>query len=552
MTDAPAPSNVPLNVSPSTVPNASSGKGDNRAELQSPVISIALDRSAIDASCRVPVLLSFGTATVWLLVGTALAMIASLKLHSPQVMSDSALLAFGRVRPAHLNAVVYGWSGLAGIGTLLWLMCRLCRVPLACPWVPTSAILIWNIGVATGLWALLHGGGNSLEWIEFPASSAFMIFIALAMIGLWTMIVFARRKQQQVYVSQWYIFAAIFWFPWVYATVQMLVIFVPVKGVAQESIHWWFGHNVLGVWFTPLGLAAIYYLIPKVLGRPIHSYYLSILGFWSLALFYNWAGGHHLVAGPVPAWLVTLSIVASMMMFIPVTATAINHHMTTVGHFRMLKYSPTLRFVVFGAMSYTVVSVQGSLMSLHWINEPLHFTQDTIAHAHLGMYAFFTMVMFGAMYYIVPRLTGREWASARLIRLHFWAVAIGVLLMFVSLTAAGVIQGLEMNQARQSISSLMHERGWISGAWSFFSTDNLSQHQDQPVDFVTIVRDTMPWLWMRSVSGILLTIGHIAFAWLLMMNLLGIGQTRGTGPTLFAQPPREKMAEEIAKEILAG
>ena len=164
---------------------------------------------------------------------------------------------------------------------------------------------------------------------------------------------------------------------------------------------------MLGTFFTPIGLAAIYYIIPKVLGRPVYSYYLSILGFWSLALFYNWAGAHHIIGGPVPAWLTTVSIIGSMMMFIPVTTTAINFHMTMRGHFGVLRYSPSLRFVVFGAVCYTIVSAQGSIMALRVINEPTHFTHHTIGHAHLGLYAFYTMVIFGCMYYIIPRLTGR-------------------------------------------------------------------------------------------------------------------------------------------------
>src|SRR5262249_5230185 len=198
-----------------------------------------------------------------------------------------------------------------------------------------------------------------------------------------------------------YLFGAVFWFPWLYTVANLLLLYEPVRGVVQASVNWWYGHNVLGLWFTPIGLAAAYYLIPKVIGRPIYSYYLSIIGFWALALFYSWAGAHHLIGGPLPAWLITVSVVGSVMMFIPVGVVALNHHMTMVGHFDALRYSPTLRFVVLGAMSYTAVSVQGSFEALRTMNEVVHFTHYTIAHAHLGLYAFFTMIMFGSMYYIV-------------------------------------------------------------------------------------------------------------------------------------------------------
>ncbi len=499
----------------------------------------ASQRALIDASCKVPVLLFYGSAVFWLLIGTVLALISSIKLHSPNFLTHEAWLTFGRVRPAHLDVVAFGWASMAGLGTSLWLMCRLCRVPLKWPGMVVGAAVLWNVGVLSGTAGVLAGQSSGIEWIEYPFYATFMLFVAFALVAVWGLMTFGRRQPGHVYVSQWYLFGSMFWFPWVYITVQLLTNTpLMVKGTPQESIHWWFGHNVLGVFFTPMGLAAIYYLIPKVIGRPIYSYYLSILGFWSLALFYNWAGAHHLVGGPVPAWLVTVSAVGSMMMFIPVITTALNHHMTTYKHFGVLRYSPTLRFVVFGAMAYTIVSFQGSLMSLRIFNEPFHFTHHTIAHAHLGLYGFYTMVMFGAMYYVMPRLTGHEWSSARLIRVHFWTVAIGIALMFVTLSIGGMIQGFELHQSRQGLGDLMRQHtqtdGLVSGSINALSDffGGFKAKQDQPIPFLAVVRDTIPWLWIRSGTGILIFIGHMAFAWLVLANLLGRGERR-TGPTLF-------------------
>lgn len=158
------------------------------------------------------------------------------------------------------------------------------------------------------------------------------------------------------------------------------------------------------------------------------------------------------------------------MMFIPVGTTAINHHLTAYQHFDMLKWSPVLRFVVFGAMAYTIVSFQGSMMSVRVFNEPFHFTHHTIAHAHLGLYGFYTMTMFGAVYYILPRLTGREFASARLMRLHFWCVALGITMMFLVLTLGGAVQGLDWNQAKRPLHDFVKEQGFISGLQSWFAS----------------------------------------------------------------------------------
>ncbi len=461
-----------------------------------------LERAAIDASCRGPVLFYFLTAIFWLLFGSTLALVASIKLHTPDFVADWEWLTFGRVRPAHLNTVIYGWSSLAGMGVLFWLQARLSRARLRFQKVLYAVGIVWNLAVAGGTVTLLTGHFSSVEWLEFPVWTAALLGLGFLAVMLTSLDVFRRRTQHHVYVSQWYLFGAVIWFPILYVLANLMIHLGGATGVAQATANWWFAHNVLGIWFTPIGLAAAYYFIPKVIGRPIHSYYLSLLGFWTLALFYNWAGTHHLIGGPLPVWLTSVGTVASMMMFIPVITVAINHHMTMLGHFHKLKFSPTLRFIVFGAMSYTVVSFQGSLLALRSVNETTHFTHYTVAHAHLGMYAFFTMILFGAIYYIVPRLTGREWPSARLIKVHFWTTAVGMFLYFTGLSWGGWVQGEQMN----------------------LST----------TPFLEIVADTIPYLWSRSVAGTLMTIGHIAFAILVWKMWRGDGEQR----------PRARQLEE--------
>jgi cytochrome c oxidase cbb3-type subunit 1 len=277
-------------------------------------------------------------------------------------------------------------------------------------------------------------------------------------------------------------------------------------------VNWWFGHNVIGLWFTPVAVGTAYYLIPKIIGRPIHSYYLSIIGFWSLALFYSWAGMHHLIGGPIPGWLASASTVGSMMMLIPVLAVAINHHMTMRGHFHRLRYSPALRFTVFGAIAYTLVSVQGSFEALKDFSEVAHFTHYTVAHAHLGVYGFVTMILFGLLYYMVPRLTGREWASSTLIRIHFWCAAVGISIYFAGLSIGGWWQGRMLNNPN--------------------------------VPFANIVNYTLPYLFSRSIAGTLMTAGHLAFTVLFVMNVAGWGKQRAGGPTFFVEPQSDAARRE--------
>ncbi|MFA7344791.1 MAG: cbb3-type cytochrome c oxidase subunit I [Terrimicrobiaceae bacterium] len=459
------------------------------------------ERAEIDASTRGPVLLFFGSAVFWLLVGSVLGLLSAWKMTHPGLLDSAAFLTFGRIRPAHLNAVIYGWASSAGIGTGLWLMARLCRVPLMHSKLLVGAAIFWNLGILVGVLGILAGDSRSVEWLEFPGYATPILFVAYACIGVWGVIMFRFRRPGHIYVSQWYLLAAFLWFPWMYATANILLVWQPVQGSAQGAVNWWFAHNVLGLWFVPIGLASAYYMIPKVIGRPIHSYYLGILGFWSLALFYGWNGMHHLIGGPFPAWMISASVVASVMMFIPVVTVAINHHMTVRGNFDALKWSPTLRFTVFGAMAYTVVSLQGISMAIPSLNALTHFTDYTVGHAHLGLYGFFSMMMFGAMYYIVPRLVGWEWPSATMIRWHFWLVATGILLMVGSLTLGGILQGLAL--------------------------------YDPIVAFQSSLDYATPFRWLRGISGFLLLSGHVVFAALFVLMLLKIGRRR-EGPALFA------------------
>ncbi len=461
--------------------------------------------SAIDASTKWPVMLFLLSSLAWLLLGTVFALISSVKMHTPEFLGNYEWLTFGRARSAHLNAVIYGWSTNAAFAVAFWLMARLSRACLRHAGVLIAAACLWNLGVTIGIVGILAGDSTSIEWLEMPPYATPLLFVAYALVGAWAIITFRFRKAEHVYVSQWYLLAALFWFPWLYSIAQIMLIFEPARGTVQALVNWWFAHNVLGLWFTPIGLAAVYYFIPKVLGKPIHSYYLSALGFWSLAIFYNWAGVHHLIGGPVPAWVISAGIAASLMMVIPVVVTAVNHHLTMVGSFGALRYSPTLRFVVFGAVNYTLVSLTGSAMAIRSVNEITHFTHFTVGHAHQGMYAFFTMVMFGAIYYILPRLLLKEWPSAALIRTHFWCVAIGVTLYWVDLEIGGWIQGLQMN------------------------------NPDLP--FIEVVRNTIPYLFVRSAAGLLMTVGHLAFT-VNVLWMLGARRPAGaTAPTLFRPPP---------------
>src|SRR6266481_342031 len=438
-----------------------------------------VERALIDASTRVPVLMFYTAAMVWLVIGTFLAGFVSFKLHSPDLLSGISYLTWGRVRPAHMDIMMYGWASMAGMGTAVWLMARLCRTVLRHPLILVAGAGFWNFGVLLGVGGILAGDSTGYEWLEFPGYSAIVLFVAYLLIMTWALLMFRYRRGDHIYITQWYLLGAFFWFPWLYAAAQLMLFVLPVQGVMQSAVNWWFANNLLFLWFGSIGLGTAYYMIPKVIGRPVHSYYLATIGFWSFALFSSWTGMQRLVDGPFPAWMITASIAATILTIIPVATVGLNHHMTMQGYFPLMRYSPTLRFTVFGAISYTVFSALGVLISLRSVARYVNFSQANIAYSHLGLYAFFSMIIFGSMYYIVPRLVGREWRYASLIKLHFWGSVYGIGLMTLMLLAGGFLQGADM--------------------------------ENPTLPFSETVETVLPYLRGRSLSGILLTVSHFVF-----------------------------------------
>src|SRR3954465_1225743 len=404
-----------------------------------------VERALIHASTRAPVLMFYTSAIVWLLIGTVFAMAVSINMHAPDPLGNCSFLSWGRLRPAHVNIMIYGWASMAAMGTAVWLMARLCRTVLRHPLLLVAGAAFWNVGVLVGVTAVLAGQSTGYQWLEFPPYAALVLFVAYTLIMSWAVLMFRFRRGQQIYITQWYLLGAFLWFPWLYAAAQMMLFVVPVQGVLQAGVNWWYANNLLFLWFGAIGLGTAYYMIPKVIGRPVYSYHLATIGFWTYALFSSWTGMQRLVDAPFPAWMITASIAAMILAMIPVATVGLNHHMTMQGYFPVIRYSPTLRFTVFGAMAYTVFSVLGVVISLRSFARYLQFSEVSVAYSHLGLYAFFSMIMFGAMYYIVPRLVGREWRFASLIKIHFWASVYGIGLMTLMLLAGGWIQGLNMD-----------------------------------------------------------------------------------------------------------
>jgi cytochrome c oxidase cbb3-type subunit 1 len=452
-----------------------------------------VERALIDASTRLPVLVFYTSAVGWLLLSTLFGILTSIKMHSPDFLSGTAFLTLGRISPVHLNVLIYGWASMAGMGTSIWLMARLCRTTLRHPLLLISGAAFWNLGVLMGIIGVLIGGNTGYEWLEFPGYAAITLFVAYLLIVTWALIMFRYRRRGHVYITQWYLLGAFLWFPWLYASAQVMLFIFPVQGVMQAAVNWWYANGLLFLWFGSIGLGTAYYMIPKVIGRPVHSYYLAAIGFWTFALCSSWTAMQRLIDGPFPAWMITASIAAMILMIIPVATVGLNHHMTMREHFALMRYSPTLRFTVFGSIVYTAFSVVGLIISLRSMARIVHFTEVSIGWTYMGLYAFFTMVIFGSMYYIVPRLVGREWRYATLIKLHFWGSAYGIGLMVLLLLVGGFVQGLSLN--------------------------------DPTLPFSEVTQSVLPYLRGRTLSWILLTVSHGIFAFHFALMILGFGRT---------------------------
>jgi cytochrome c oxidase cbb3-type subunit I len=459
------------------------------------------DRIAADRSSAFPVFMFVAFACFWLVLGSLAGLTSSIKLHQPDWLTDQAWLTFGRIRTVHLTAVLYGWITNAALGTILWLLPRLLRTRLhGAVWTMLGGALI-NTGIAAGIGAISAGWTDGMEYLEIPWQIGIFILAGMVMIVLPVLYTLVNRKVEHLYVTVWYHVAAVLWISLLFLVAKLPGVHT---GVQQATTNWWYGHKV--------SVGAIYYFLPKIIGRPVRSYNLSILGFWTLAFFYGQVGGHHLIGGPVPGWLTTLSTVQSLMMFIPVIAFTINMAGTMKGRMHLARYSPTLRFMMFGGLMYFASSIQGSLEALRSMNAVTHFTHYTVGHAHLGAYGFVSMVLFGAVYFMMPRVLNWEWPYPKLITLHFWLAASGILVYFVALTVGGWLQGLAMLDATRP--------------------------------FIDSVNVTLPYLKWRTVGGSLMAASHLVFVGHFMAMALRFGPMR-TGAALFA-PSRELQPGELA------
>lgn len=410
----------------------------------------ALLRAGIDRSLRHPVMFFLTSGAAWLAISILLGVIASAKVHNPDFLSACPLLTYGRVFPAHLNALVYGWGMQAAFAAILWLMARLSRKECTMTGTILTAGHVWNVGVGLGVVGILLGHGTGMPWMEFPAFAWPVLLLSYFAIVIGSFIQFRIRPEGHVYVSQWYLMAAMLWFPWIYVTANTLLHCVPGHPVMGAGVNAWFRSAFVFLFFTPVALGTAYYLAPKVTGRPVFSYSLAKLGFWSLAIIAPWAGMQKLAGAPIPYFLPYLGAAATALLFIPACAAAVNTLRTMLSCPETVSASPSLRFTIAGITGLIILAVAGVVLNLP--ESSLRLTQFSLSgygFEILALYGFFTFVMFGATYFIVPRVTRREWLSRRLIKMHFLFSVYGVITVALVAIFGGLQQGLGQEDWQQ-------------------------------------------------------------------------------------------------------
>jgi cytochrome c oxidase cbb3-type subunit I len=417
-------------------------------------------------------------------VGSAFALVASIKFHSPNFLADSAWLTYGRVRPASVNCMLYGFCVQAGVGVALWLLARLGRSRLALPGLVIFGTLLWNFGVKLGIWGILSGDSTGFECLEMPGYAAWIIFLAYLLIGLAAALTFHQRRERQVFVSQWFIFAALFWFPWVYSTAELLLVTFPVRGAAQVAVWGYYVANLAVIWLGLIGLAAIFYFVAKLTRRELHSRHLALFAFWLLILVGGWTGIP--VSAPLPAWMPALSTVATMLLAVPIIAVTLAIHRTVDGNWFRLTGSLPLRFIAVGTITFFLAGVLRLVSSGMDVTCAVGFTWLTPALTQLNAYGFFCFVMFGAIYAILPQLTRTEFPSGKLLRIHFWLAALGLVLLVGPLAAGGLAEA--------------------------------HRASNPTVAFTEILQSTLPFLRASTMGDLLLALGHLVF----LVNLGGL------------------------------
>lgn len=405
---------------------------------------------------------------------------------------------FGRVRPVHVTSVLFLWLISASIGLFYYFVPRLCGVRLWSVNMALVSIALWWGGLIVGTLSFPTGTNSGWEYAELPYWVGWvpvkaMITLSLLLLAINIFMTIANRVHVKMYVSLWYVMGTMIWACFTYITGSWLINFVP-EGISRVNLNFFYVHNLVGLIFTPMGLATAYYFLPKLANTPIYSHRLSMVGFWSIAFVYAWIGAHHIIHGPVSQWLQTTSIVFSIWLFIPVFSVVHNLFATLLPHWRAYVQSAPIRFLMMANIFYLLTCIQGPLMALRNVNEITSKTDWIIGHSHISLYGAFTFFAIAGIYQAIPVITKKPLWSEKLADWHFSLNLLGSVPFLAALWVGGFWQG-------------MMWATWANGTSFAEYHHNLSI-----LPFLQTVADMRIFWIMRGIGGIIILVANILFA----------------------------------------
>ncbi len=421
----------------------------------------------------------------WFVTGAIYGLFSAIDLYAPDFFHNIPWLVFSRVRPVHVNTVLFGFVTTTLIGCGLYYMPALLRTPLWSERLCWLGFLGWNSVILSGPFTFAFGMSQGREYTEYLWVFDVILEVTVLLVLFNLIMTVLSRREQTLSVGVWYFVGAFLWTAGTYPIGN--VMWHPstgaTSGILDSLFLWYWGHNLPGLLLTPLAVGPLFFVVPRITRTPIYSHTLSLIGFWSLVALYTHIGGHHLLQAPVPTWLKTMSVISSLGMMIPVFVVLTNIWLTARQKGGLLLHDPAGRFVLAGTLWYLVTCIQGPLQSLPSVQRVTHFNNWTIGHSHIAVLGFAGFIALGTMWHIVPLITGRRVYSAKLINLQFGLIMFGLGGFFTVLTAAGLVQG----------------SSWDNGETVY-----------------RVLSTLPPYMWLRLLSGLFI----IAGAFVGLSNLL--------------------------------
>lgn len=438
----------------------------------------------------------------WGIAGFLVGLIIALQMAFPE-LNFEPYLTFGRLRPLHTSAVIFAFGGNALFATSFYVVQRTCRTRLwgdGCAaftfWGYQAFILMAGLGYLAGI----TQGKEYAEpewyadlWLTFVWVTYLLVF----------MMTLKNRREPHIYVANWFYLAFIITVAVLHLGNGVSLPLSPTSlksypvwaGVQSAMIQWWYGHNAVGFFLTAGFLGMMYYFVPKRAERPVYSYRLSIVHFWSLIFIYMWAGPHHLHYTALPDWAQTLGATFSIMLWMPSWGGMINGMMTLSGAWHKLREDPVLRFMIISLSFYGMSTFEGPLMSIKAVNSLSHYTDWTIGHVHSGALGWVAFITFGALYYMVPRLWNQRLYSMRLVNMHLWIATIGIVVYICAMWVSGIMQGL---------------------MWRAYDDMGFLEYS-----FVETVMAMHPMYVIRAIGGLLFLTGALIMVYNFIMTIKG-------------------------------